>query len=235
MTLTFEEIRKIITDKCMEMNACSSQNTPYDQEFDKLVRAESEADFWEEIKRNAYWAHSNGAISVELFARYDHDVLNANQIFVSGKHEMKKGLAMLLGGNISNVWGGNISNVWGGNISDVFGGNISTVRGVNISNVWGGNISDVWGGNISNFRGGNISNFRGGNISDVWGGNISTVWGGNISNFRGGKISDVWGGTISNVRGNIDNIKSIGGTAMVRSLSTKKIYIKKGEFEIIQL
>ena len=43
--LSFEEIREIIIQKCIEKEACGSQNTPYDEEFGKLMNSKNEADF----------------------------------------------------------------------------------------------------------------------------------------------------------------------------------------------
>ena len=170
--LTYEEIRKIIIDKCIEQDACVP-------EFTKLKNAKTESDFWEVIKINYLWSFDNKIISVELFENYDHKKLNDCQIFVSGTNILEAGLAIMMGGT----------------------------------------LSDMRGGTLSNMRGGTLSDMRGGTLSNMWGGTLSNMWGGTLSDMRGGTLSD--------------KIKKASGTAVVRCLSTKKIYIKKGEFEIV--
>ena len=75
--ITFEQIKEIIITECKAKNACQP-------EFKKLLAASNETDFWTVIKNNGYWAHNNGVISVELFERYDIEVLKENLIFIDG-------------------------------------------------------------------------------------------------------------------------------------------------------
>ena len=82
--LTYEQIRQIIIDKCREQSACGSKNNPHDQEFGKLINADTEEGFWTVIKNNALWAHEHGVISIEILEKYDIKTLNENNIFIDG-------------------------------------------------------------------------------------------------------------------------------------------------------
>ena len=105
--LSFEEIREIIIQKCIEKEACGSQNTPYDEEFGKLMNSKNEADFWKIICINGSWAVSHNVISVEILEQYDANILNNHNIFIEKKECVidESVLSINLSGTVTDNYG----------------------------------------------------------------------------------------------------------------------------------
>ena len=211
---TFKEYLKAHIERAEKSGATCS-------EFEKVKKVKSEKAFLKILAANIKYLFNKNIVELEHLQFFEQKQLLEVGIYITGNHSIEKD-TVFVGGNatIQDVWGNaTIQDVWGNaTIQDVWGN--ATIRNIRDN----ATIQDVRdNATIRNIR-------DNATIQDVWGNaTIRNIWG-------NATIRNIWGNaTIRNIWGNAENVKNISGNAIMRSLSENKIYIKKGQFEIVEL